>query len=74
MEQMTKQDHIISDLMDALEMIQRNAEKALAEESPNPFSQPRAVLAYISGVANGAQKRVNWERERNSDGYLVVKS
>lgn len=59
---MTIQDHIISDLIDALDAIRREAEKEDASRH------------YIQGVVKGATERCNSQRERNSDGYLVVKS
>ena len=58
---MTKQDIIISELIDALDLIRREAEK------------PDASRHYILGVTEGATKRCNAERERDSDGYLVVR-
>jgi len=54
-------DQIISELMDALELIQREAEK----------SEPSRH--YILGVAEQAAKNCNARRERNTDGYLVVR-
>jgi hypothetical protein len=59
---MTKQDMIIAELMDALDLIAHEAEKADASRH------------YIAGVCGGAMKRCNAERERNSDGYLVVRT
>ncbi len=59
---MTKADRIISELMDALDLIRHEAEK------------PDASRHYIDGVAAGAMDRCNRQRVRNSDGYLVVKS
>ena len=61
-EGMTKKDRIIAELMDALELINREAEKADASRH------------YIAGVSGGAMQRCNMQRERNSDGYLVVKA
>ena len=56
-----KRDRIISELMDALEYIRREADK------------PDASRHYILGVCEGAAKRCNAERVRNTDGYLVVR-
>ena len=58
---MTKADRIISELMDALDNIRREAEKEDASRH------------YIIGVVQGASARCNADRERNRDGYLVVK-
>jgi hypothetical protein len=59
---MTKADHVVAHLMDALDLILREAEKEDASRH------------YIMGVVEGGVKRCNDQRERNSDGYLVVKS
>jgi hypothetical protein len=59
---MTKADHVVAHLMDALDLILR---EALKDE---------ASRHYIIGVVKGAMKRCNLERERDSDGYLVVRS
>lgn len=59
---MDTKDRIISELMDALDMIRREAQK------------PECSRHYIIGVCEGATNRCNASRERNSDGYLVVKS
>ena len=59
---MTTHDRIISELMDALELIKREAEKSDASRH------------YMDGVATGAMARCNAQRERNNDGYLVVKA
>jgi hypothetical protein len=58
---MDKRDRIIAELMDALDMIRREAEKTDASRH------------YIDGVAAGAMERCNSQRVRNSDGYLVTK-
>ena len=60
---MTKPDRIIADLMNALDMIARKALEPPSE----------AVIPYIIGVATQAAKNCNAQRERNADGYLVVK-
>lgn len=57
---MTKADHIIAALVNALDMIRREAEK------------PDASRHYILGVAEQSIRLCDSERERNSDGYLVV--
>jgi hypothetical protein len=58
---MTKHDRIISDLLHALDCIRREAEKSEASRH------------YIAGVVEQAIVSCNAQRERNSDGYLVVK-
>ena len=58
---MDKPDRIIADLMNALDLIRREAEK------------PDASRHYIDGVAAQATEICNRQRERNADGYLVVK-
>lgn len=58
---MTDYDIIISELMDALDGIKREAEKENASRH------------YIAGVCEGAMSRCNRQRERNKDGYPVVK-
>jgi hypothetical protein len=59
---MTKSDRIIAELIDALDKIERKTHGTKLE-----------ALAYIGGVAKQAQANANTQRERNSDGYLVVK-
>jgi len=59
---MTKADHVVADLMDALDAILREAKKEDASRH------------YIMGVVEGATRRCNLERERGSDGYMVVRS
>ncbi len=59
---MTTSDRIISELIDALNLIRREAENDDASRH------------YIQGVVKGATDRCNASRERNSDGYLVVKT
>lgn len=59
---MTKADRIISELMDALDLIRREADK------------PEASRHYIDGVAAGAMARCDASRVRNADGYMVVKN
>ncbi len=59
---MTKEDRIIAHLMDALDAIRREADKADASRH------------YILGCAEGAMKACDAQRERNSDGYLVVRA
>lgn len=54
-------DIIIVELMEALELIRREALKDDCSRH------------YIQGVVEGATKRCNADRMRNSDGYLVVK-
>jgi len=58
---MTKHDRIIAELIDALDMIMREAEK------------PECSRHYVDGVARQATANCNAQREPNSDGYLVVK-
>jgi hypothetical protein len=58
---MANANDIISDLMHALELIRREADK------------PTASRHYIDGVAAFAMAKCDAQRERNSDGYLVVK-
>ncbi len=58
---MTKHDTIISELVNALYLIRHEAEE-------------RGSVAFIRGVAEQAIKNLDSQRERNSDGYLVVKS
>lgn len=58
---MTKADSIVAELIDALDLIRREAEG-------------RGSLPYIVGVAEQATKNCNARRERNADGYLVVRS
>jgi len=58
---MNKYDRIISELVDALHLISREADKEDASRH------------YIAGVASQAIKNCDRSRERNSDGYLVVK-
>jgi hypothetical protein len=58
----TTSDRLISELMEALELIRREAEKDDASRH------------YIQGVCKGASDRCNASRERNSDGYFVVKA
>lgn len=57
---MNKHDRIISSLMDALDAIRR---AAALNASPH----------YIAGIATQAIINADTQRERNSDGYLVVK-
>jgi hypothetical protein len=58
---MTNADHIIADLMHALDLIRRESEK------------PDASRHYINGAAEHAMATCDAQRERNRDGYLVVK-
>lgn len=58
---MTKQDRIIADLIDALGIIITEARK------------DNASRHYILGAAEMAIELANAQRERNTDGYLVVK-
>ncbi len=58
---MTKSDRMIADLIDALDAIHREA------------SKPDASRHYIAGVCEGMIRLCNLQRERNQDGYLVVK-
>lgn len=58
---MTNADRIISELTDALDAIKREAAKEDASRH------------YIQGVVEGAMKRLDSQRVRNSDGYLVVR-
>ena len=60
---MTKADQIIAELMDALDKIQREVVE----------HEWRWRGSYIVGVAKQAMKNCNAQRERNADGYLVVK-
>jgi hypothetical protein len=59
---LSKANQIISELMDALDLIRRESEKTDASRH------------YMNGVAEGAMAKCNAQRERNSDGYLVVKA
>lgn len=59
---MSKHDRIIADLITALDAIQREATK------------PDGSRPFILGLASQAIYACNTERERNSDGYLVVKA
>ncbi len=59
---MTNADRIIADLMNALDAIAREADKADASRH------------YIRGAATMAMALCDQRRERNSDGYLVVRS
>lgn len=59
---MTKADRIISELMNALDIIRREADK------------PEVSRHYIRGAACEAMALCDAQRERNSDGYLVVKN
>lgn len=59
--EISKHDNVVSELMDALDLIRREAAK------PSPSAH------YIIGVAEAAMARCDEQRERNSDGYLVVK-
>ncbi len=58
---MKTSDRIISNLINALDIIGREADKATASRY------------FIAGVVRKAIDDCNAERERNSDGYLVVK-
>ena len=58
---LSKADRLIADLVTALDLIRRHAKGA----APS--------LDSIRGVADFAIEQANAERERNSDGYLVVK-
>lgn len=58
---MNKSDRLISNLMFALSLIER-----ASNDTANRH-------AYINGVATMAQSICNAQRERNADGYLVVK-
>ena len=61
-ETMTKHDRIISYLIDALDAIQRTA-----------LSDNTAACMRIHGMASQAIEHTNNQRERNTDGYLVVR-
>jgi hypothetical protein len=54
-------NRIISELMDALDIIYREAEKEDASRH------------YIIGVCEGASKQCDRQRVRNSDGYREVR-
>jgi hypothetical protein len=58
---MDKKDRLIADLVNALDLIRREA------------SKPDARRHYIEGAASFAIKHVEDASERNADGYLVVK-
>jgi hypothetical protein len=60
---MTTHDRIINELVDALDKIHREA--ACTPEA--------ASLTRILGLCDYAISRCNAQRERNSDGYLVVR-
>lgn len=60
-EVMTKSDRIIADLMNALNVITREAKR---EEANRHF---------IVGVATMASELCNAQRVHNNDGYLVVR-
>ena len=57
---MTRSDRIIAELMNALDLIRREADK------------PEASRHYIDGVAAFAMSKCDAQRERNKDSYLVV--
>lgn len=57
---LARHDLIIAGLMNALDAIRREVAKS-------------GSLAYIDGVAEQAMKNCDRDRERNEDGYLVVK-
>ncbi len=57
---MTKSDRIVSDLMNALDTIRREAEK------------PDANRHFIIGAAEQAMKACDAVRTRDVDGYLVA--
>jgi hypothetical protein len=59
---MTKADTIIAELVDALDLAYREADKENCSRH------------YIVGVCEFAIRRANAQRVRNEDGYLVVKS
>jgi hypothetical protein len=61
---MTTHDRIINELMDALDKIRREI------IVPVPVDAAHRVL----GMADYAINRCNAQRERNSDGYLVVRN
>jgi hypothetical protein len=58
---LARYDKIISHLMNALDLIRREAENRSGSTT------------YILGVAVQSMADCNAQRERNSDGYLVVK-
>jgi hypothetical protein len=58
---MNRADRIVADLMTALDAILREAEKAGANRH------------FIAGMAEQAMRTCDHQRERNSDGYLIVK-
>jgi len=57
----TRHNRIISELMDALDIILREAEK------------PECSRHYIIGAAKASMAQCDAQRVRNRDGYLVVK-
>lgn len=61
MSDMTRADRIIAELMNALDLIRRESER------PEPRHH------YIEGMALEAMEHCDAQRERNSDGYLVVR-
>jgi len=63
-------NQIISDLMHALDVILREADRP---EAKRDYREARAALSFIAGAASQAMKTCDAQRERNSDGYLVVK-
>lgn len=58
---LTRHDHVIADLVNALDIIRRESQK------------PAGSLAFINGAATQAIKMCDLHRTRNSDGYLVVR-
>jgi hypothetical protein len=63
MAEMSRHDRIIADLMTALDAIRREAHEKASEGS----------LDFIFGLAGQAMTNCDAQRERNTDGYLVVK-
>lgn len=60
---MTTADRVVADLMNALDCIRREAQDRANEGS----------LDYIYGLATQAVANCEYYRERNDDGYMVLK-
>jgi hypothetical protein len=69
---MSRHDRIISDLVNALDTIRREAQ-AKEREFKGRFGETDG-FAYIDGVAGQAINNCRAQQVRNTDGYLVVKA
>jgi hypothetical protein len=65
---MSNSDRVITDLLNALDVIERRAEQALAMPA-----DLRGSVAFISGVAAQAIANVRRLQVRNADGYPVLR-